>query len=223
MLITKQDAVKLLHQHFGLTQPITVDDLKSAYRAKSKQLHPDLNPNGAEMFKEMQKAYEHLTHPNIISTICVDKDGKLVGVLKTTGGTPLSELGLGFGISKNGCDCNVCNHKGYVSHTSSAIERCTHCLFGSTSDRKCRPCKGTGEFTQKHSNRVVSCRDCKGKGFFQTPYYHKCEWCNGLFYTVYKTPTILYDICTLCKGVGEIEIFNPVIPKGLLATFRTKI
>lgn len=36
------------------------EDIKKSYRNLSKKFHPDLNPKGAEMFKEIPKACRDL-------------------------------------------------------------------------------------------------------------------------------------------------------------------
>ncbi len=206
----------MLQDHLGLCVPVTIADLKSAYRRRAKELHPDLNPHGTELFKTFQEVYEWLTSPDVLRIIV--KIGEAEYTTCTTDGTPLSELGLGFDNTKNGRDCGYCNHRGYHKVVEERYHICRECSgCGYTYANACDACKGTGKFTQKNSKRVVDCLRCKGKGTIHYGTLSRCraDGCNR-GYVSRATERVTYQTCWTCKGIGEIEIYNPVIPKGLL-------
>jgi ribonuclease HI len=55
------------------------DDIKKSYRTLSKKYHPDMNPDGAEKFKEIAEAYRHTTN-NRMELLAVIK---AISILKT--------------------------------------------------------------------------------------------------------------------------------------------
>jgi molecular chaperone DnaJ len=55
------------------------DDIKKSYRNLSKKYHPDLNPDGAEKFKEIAEAYEILGNKDKRSKYDSDKNNPFAG------------------------------------------------------------------------------------------------------------------------------------------------
>ncbi|MEM0950554.1 MAG: DnaJ C-terminal domain-containing protein [Cyanobacteria bacterium P01_H01_bin.74] len=59
MSVKYKDYYKIL----GVSRSASDAEIKSAYRKKARKLHPDVNPDGGEAFKELNEAYEALGDP----------------------------------------------------------------------------------------------------------------------------------------------------------------
>ena len=51
------------YQILGLTRTATEEDIQNAYYKLTAQYHPDVNPEGGDKFKRINKAYETLRDP----------------------------------------------------------------------------------------------------------------------------------------------------------------
>lgn len=113
--------------------------------------------------------------------------------LSTVGGILLSELGKGL-PNKNAAKCDNCKGLGYTTTTNRRL----------ISGESCPACFGLGViFIFKGFNREwMTCQRCQGKGIFSPVYQEKG----------------LHHVCLSCDGTGEVEIFNPVLKKGVVST-----
>ena len=55
--------MKNYYSILGVTPDSTDAEIKTAYRRLARKFHPDVNPSGAEMFKDILQAYETLSDP----------------------------------------------------------------------------------------------------------------------------------------------------------------
>jgi len=137
--------------------------------------------------------------------------------------------------------CSYCEGTGYEPQSfvcqacsgTGIFDKCYPCKgTGKINDNICRKCNGTGK------GSPVPCRICDGSGktkpekveseiwntwggmfdlFGKKRQLHKlCRHCLGSGQTEKIEEIHQFETCYLCKGTGEIEILNPVLPKGRL-------
>lgn len=218
--VSLEEARKKAEKYFGLELPVSMETLKKAFRAKAFALHQDKvgddSKNGE--FVEMKEAYDYLNDVGrILDGIFTDCQDESPAT--TVEGIPLSELGLGLGPTTNGALCQDCQGEGYKTNYGTKEILCTECdSWGQVPKTyPCRPCQGTGRFTQRRSGREVDCRKCHGTGLFTHPYHTKlCPECHGSKVKYVDDNRPFYNQCWACNGTGEIEILNPVLQKGAL-------
>jgi len=56
--------MKDYYKILNIDKSATKEDIKKSYRKLSKKYHPDVNPNGEKMFKDITEAYEVLSNDN---------------------------------------------------------------------------------------------------------------------------------------------------------------
>ena len=194
----------------NLKPPFSPNHLKTAYRRAAREEHPDhsKHPEAGDRFRRVQQAYEQLFGNGEV----LEFTESMARATQTDDGTLLSELGKGLGPSTNGRPCDDCSGAGYRSYIIGWVA-CTSCPIGLP--RRCGPCKGTGTF-QRPGRRAQRCNRCDGRGRLQDV----CKVCNGRMRVPDPNQSRSYSKCLRCKGCGELMVFNPVLPKGLLAGFK---
>jgi hypothetical protein len=222
------EAQLLAAQYFNMQLPLTLKDLVQAFRAERNKSHPDKNlgreKEAEEKFKVVTDAYSRLV-------TCAEAFTE-ISPLTTVEGYVVSELGRGLENKMlNGTDCTQCQRRGYTISFETEFLTCTTCKgmgrVQMTVSVRCRECNGTTQFKQRNG-RLVDCTRCHKTGKISKPRHpspqeildeiDKCRMCTHghIRRTNFDKPT--YHICRSCEGVGEIRIFNPVIPKGRLAS-----
>jgi len=192
-----------LYNILGVDRSASQDEIKKAYRKKSKMYHPDVSkdPDAEAKFKEAAEAYDVLSNPEKKSNY--DKYGSAEGFSGGGfGGFNMEDIFNQFGNifgnrgqskprKKKGPDLRI-----KVSLTLDEIikgttkklkyKRQTKCQpcdgKGGTDIRKCVMCSGTGQRMVIQNTpfgqitQSASCPDCQATG---EQVSHKCSHCNG--------------------------------------------
>lgn len=220
------DLQGLAQKFFGINQPVTEDELRQLYRKACIKLHPDTSgyPSSKD-FGEMKDAFKLLLSGFIVTELPT----------ATIEGVSLSELGGGLGETVNSNPCNKCDKKGYTTTFSRERRYCYKCDRNGVSKVPCPPCAGTGRYMQRNTKQIVVCKNCRGKRFVTRKYgpnvldilshqnKYPCKFCKGTKQFFPKqTQSLVHQICKECNGTGEVKIYNPVIPKGKIASSKNR-
>ena len=202
--------------------------LKSAYRKLAHEHHPDKGGDPA-VFAKLKDAYDVLAP-------LAGKEKVKAGDEATLQGDLLRDLGRGYPITESAKPCEPCEGKGFTSFKRINYdfhhEPCETCRINTgvstgwiqNEKNPCFKCKSTGRFVVNGVDRGV-CNGCKGNGFhWRSIRPRPCYACFGSGYrtvdTKKDTNKIDHSTCTTCKGVGEVKLFNPVLPRGYLSASR---
>ena len=224
---TIEDASRILRVEL----PTTTNALKSAFRRRSREVHPDhsIAVDAKEQFQMLSAAYEYVqTQPAWLLLA----EGAVDTAQTCEDGTPLADLGKGLGPTINGRPCDGCGSRGFTSYSAdrTACPDCRSTMLHV--EYRCRRCGGDGVF-KRNGKAVGQCNGCRGMGWireqgrkrtdmfgvyggFHSRSVNRCGTCKGTERVKNPHGAMLHNKCYHCKGTGEILVFNPVIPKGLL-------
>jgi len=222
-----------------LTEEWTLQNLKSVYRKIAFIVHPDIGGT-EEQFQKLKDAYDLLKDLCVSEIIELDHTIEGYTLSELGKGYPITESARtcdicnGYGYKKyhrkesiyDRCpDCEGIGAYSVKCRTCSGIGHFRHPRTNENVGT-CETCQGTGKFYPPFNpkNRNIYSE------FFGIPWFmvtlsngqkikaNNCRKCNGMKEVLMdkETETLYYSYCTACDGVGEIKMWNPVIPRGLL-------
>ena len=199
------------YEILGVSENATQEEIKKAFRTKSKTMHPDKGGN-EEDFKKISEAYDTLGDQNKRSQYDNQKNNPFGNM---GGGDPFDMFsqmfnGGGFGGFQQRkapdkiVDLNVGVVDSFIGkeHVVTFIRKA-----------QCSPCQGQG-------GERITCNVCQGQGFiiqrmgnsfFSNVVKTSCVSCGGKGHT-FKTA------CNICHGDGkvdEIQNINIKLPIGI--------
>ncbi len=223
------------YEILGVSKDADKSEIKSAFRKKARQLHPDVNkaPDAEEKFKELGKAYEILSDDEKRATYDrYGEDGLNNAGFNTQGpfASGFGDLGdifesffgdFGFGGGARQRDPNA-----PVAGDDLRLDvelTFEEAVYGVTKEVKighleaCDECKGTGA---KAGTSPVTCSVCGGTG----KVHHTTSTVLGQFTQVSACPKchgtgkIIESPCEKCHGKGQVEVEKKLelkIPAGV--------
>lgn len=231
------------YEVLGVSKTASTDEIKSAFRKKAKQYHPDLNkdnPDAAEKFKEAQEAYEVLSDDN--KRKMYDQYGH-AGVNNSGagfsgfGGAGFSDFDFGDifdNIFGGGFDFGGgrTSSKNRATRGSDLLMKITldfeEAIYGCEKDinldvvESCDDCDGTGGHGES------TCSTCHGSGSITTEQHTilgsfvsktVCHVCGGSGKTYEKK-------CSTCHGTGKVrknKTISVSIPSGIDEDDRLRV
>lgn len=223
------------YQILGVSRDADKEEIKRAYRRLARKYHPDVNkePGAEERFKEINRAYEVLSEPEMKARY--DRFGEAgvsgagVGGFQDFGdiggfGDILESFFSGFSGGMGGQ--TAARRRGPVRGDDLRLDlklEFTEAVFGGTQEIRinhmetCGTCNGTGA---KPGTKPKTCQTCGGSGQVRraarTPFgsftqVSVCPSCNG-------TGQVIEERCQTCGGSGNKQVTKKLkitIPAGV--------
>lgn len=230
------DAKKNYYDILGISKTASDDEIKSAYRKKVKEYHPDLHPGDpscAEKFKEINEANETLSDKQKRAAYDYELEHPGMGGFGGAGGfsgfngaqgfggfedifSSFFGGGMGGGPARPEDTVGADIKKQMSISFMDAAKGCSR-EFVYQHSKKCQSCNGTGA---KNGTAYTQCSNCGGTGkmritqntmFGRTVRIATCSECGG-------TGKKILEKCPVCKGKRfnrEEEKLKINIPAGV--------
>lgn len=224
------------YEILGVSKDASKDEIKSAFRKRARELHPDVNkaPDAEEKFKELGKAYETLSDDNKRATYDRYGEDGLKNAGFDTGGPFAGGFGdlndifesffggfSGFGFGGGAADPNAPARGDDLRYDIKI--KFEEAAFGLNKQityqhlEICPDCHGSGA---QNGTDKKTCPQCKGAGQIQhvtrTPLgsfsqISVCPHCHG-------SGQVIENPCKTCSGQGRVSREHKVeikIPAGV--------
>jgi molecular chaperone DnaJ len=181
------------YEVLGLSHEATGDEIKSAFRRKARECHPDVNPSDMDAparFRMAVQAYEWLGDPQ-------RREGydRQLGI-RQRAGAPDFDIKLTFLQASLGCDVPVAHRYSAACQSCDGVGAC---IF------RCDRCGGTGRAVVSFSEMFSA----QGRPRGGPP--GQCRECRGRKY-------VIEDPCGDCRGSGRVQeqyVFTVRVPKRI--------
>jgi molecular chaperone DnaJ len=215
--LAKRDYYEVL----GVSRTATPDEIKQAYRARAKELHPDKNPGNAqaeEQFKELSEAFSELNDAG--KRARYDRMGHAAAgdggyervdfraVSEILEGLVGEVLGARGPRRRQGQDIEL---ELNVSFEEAALG--TEKKLGVSKMASCMTCSGSGAAPGTSPTRCTACQG-SGEVRFQRGFFsatRPCQSCGGTGRRIEKP-------CATCTGKGAVESSEEItvrVPPGV--------
>lgn len=231
------------YEVLGVSRDATADDVKRAFRAKARDVHPDTSEheNAEELFKELNEAYEVLSDPQKRSNY--DQFGTADPRAGGFGGPPPgygygSPFGGGMGdlfsvifdgvMGGGGGGGLRTEGRDMTAQVVITLEEAATGVSKQVKYSRAAPCVACGGSGAGQGGSVQTCPDCRGSGqvvssrrtilgTFQSA--HPCPRCAA-------TGTTVEPPCPTCGGQGRVNASEAVdfdIPAGVMDGQRVSV
>ena len=201
------------YEVLGVSKTATADEIKSAYRKKAKECHPDLHPNDKEAearFRELNEANEVLSDQGKRARYDQygfndpmqggNPFGGAGGMEFDMGDIFSSFFGGGMGRRSSTSPVQGADLQYRLQITFEEAAKGCEKSFEFTRNENCDTCHGSGA---KPGTQPVTCTQCGGSGQIRQSNgwmttMRTCPMCGGQGKTI-------PDKCTACGGSGRIR------------------